>query len=68
MAYIFNISSISLRFLILLIIVFTLFMQLIPAINADMNMKMRKLGNLPSPPPPPKVDRAAVPGNGETHP
>ncbi|AES76595.1 transmembrane protein, putative [Medicago truncatula] len=51
MAYIFNLFSISLRFLILMIIAFALFVQLAPFVSAD--MKIRKLGNSPSPPPPP---------------
>ncbi|RHN52716.1 hypothetical protein MtrunA17_Chr6g0483501 [Medicago truncatula] len=54
MAYIFNLSSISLNFLILLIISFTLFVQLAPVISAD--MKMRKLGHLLSSPPSPKLN------------
>ncbi|KAK2397447.1 hypothetical protein QL285_059017 [Trifolium repens] len=58
MAYILNESkSISLHLLILLIIAFTLFMQL-----AQDTMKFRKLGNIPSPPPPPR--RWTSPGSG----
>ncbi|KAK2397451.1 hypothetical protein QL285_059021 [Trifolium repens] len=50
MAYFKLSNSISFRFLILLIITFTLFMQLAP-VTAD--IKMRKLGNTASPPPSP---------------
>ncbi|KAK2451515.1 hypothetical protein QL285_010563 [Trifolium repens] len=63
MAYIFNVSSIFLRYLILfVIIVFTLLMQLSPA-SAD--MKMRKLGNMSSPPPPPQHHLPQSPSGGD---
>ncbi|KAG5022152.1 hypothetical protein JHK85_018494 [Glycine max] len=48
-----RLCSISVPFLILLIIVFTFFAQITPINSAD--MKMRKLGLLPSPPPQPIV-------------
>ncbi|KAJ1376089.1 hypothetical protein SESBI_50306 [Sesbania bispinosa] len=56
--HIFRFSSLSLRFLILLIIALTLFMKFSP-VSAD--LKMRKLGT-PSPPPPPVWNDGPVPG------
>ncbi|KAJ1376088.1 putative transmembrane protein [Sesbania bispinosa] len=61
MAHIFRFS---LRFLILLIIALTLFSKFSP-VSAD--LKVRKLGNTPSPPPPPfrNPGRGPVPVPGK---
>ncbi|XP_028240751.1 uncharacterized protein LOC114419301 isoform X2 [Glycine soja] len=54
-----SLSSISIPFLILLIIAFTFFAQLAP-VSAD--LQMRKLGPMRSPPPPPKFFLGPGPG------
>ncbi|KAG5022149.1 hypothetical protein JHK82_018018 [Glycine max] len=58
-----SLSSISIPFLILVIIAFTFFAQLAP-VSAD--LKMRKLGPMPSPPPPPRKSPGPGPSRRKT--
>ncbi|KAG4400639.1 hypothetical protein GLYMA_07G098802v4 [Glycine max] len=56
-----SLSSLSIPFLILLIITFTFFAQLAP-VSAD--LKMRKLGPMQNPPPSPSHSHGPGPGHG----
>ncbi|KHN49023.1 hypothetical protein D0Y65_042206 [Glycine soja] len=58
-----SLSSISILFLILLIFAFTFFAQLAP-VSAD--PRMRKLGDVPSPPPSPLRNQTHAPGVRKT--